>query len=287
MERMRILPVILLLAAVVCGCPRDVVDDTGQRSAGTATHPWELSGWELPSELAEVSEESSAAFSAADEVTPPALRGPAFSPTDTMDPALLPGRWLQVCQVSAEKMNLVPVGEMDLLELQPNGYATYYRVEQREAQPLEGSWRKVEPGVLGLSFGTEQEGHFYGEMFAGSFLYIWNYDHQVGYWFARVPPEGTGTIEANSFSTSRGALRLADVVAQSYSGTVTGTSEVTVAGYYESGVLTMRWEDEAGSAAGFAAFIVAPDWSELAGVWWRDDYEAAPFGASWDGQREQ
>ena len=252
----------------------------------TATHPWELSGWELPPELAEVSDQSSAAFNATDEVSPPTRRGPAFTPTDTMDPAVLAGRWLQVCQVSAEKMNLVPVGEMDLLELQPSGQAAYYRVEQREVQPLEGNWRKVEAGVLGLSFGSEQEGHFYGELFAGSFLYIWNYDHQIGYWFARVPPEGTSTIEANSFLTSRGALRLADVVAQSYSGTVTGTSEVTVAGYYESGILTMRWEDEAGNVAGFAAFVVAPDWSELAGAWWLDDYEAAPFGGGWDGQRQ-
>lgn len=286
MERMRVLLPILLLAVVVCGCPREAMDSGDQHPAGTATHPWELSDWELPAELAEVSEHSSADYSAADEVAPPTLRGPAFSPTDSLDPGLLAGRWLQICQVSAEKMHLVPVGEMDLLELQPQGHAAYYRVEQREAQPLEGSWRKVEPGVMGLSFGSEQEGHFFGELFAATFLYIWNYDHQIGYWFARIPPEATTTIEANSFATSRGALRLADVVAQSYNGTVTGASEATVAGYYESGILTMRWEDEAGNVAGFAAFIVAPDWSELTGVWWLDDYEAAPFGGGWDGQRQ-
>ncbi|GEM_PF-2142965 len=285
MEKMRILPVILLLAVAVCGCPREVTDDPGQPPTGTATHPWELSDWELPSELAEVSDQSSVDYSAEDEVAPPTLRGPAFSPTDSLDPEMLAGRWLQICQVSAEKMNLVPVGEMDMLELQPQGYAAYYRVAQGEVLPLEGEWRKAEPGVLGLSFGSEEEGSFYGELFAASFLYIWNYDHQVGYWFARIPPEATTTIEANSFDTSRGSLKLADVVAQSYRGTVTGTAEVTVAGYYESGILSMRWEDEAGSVAGFAAFIVAADWSELTGVWWLDDYEAAPFGGGWDGQR--
>lgn len=284
---MRLVIIIAALTlALAVGCERDAPPETAGRQA-TASHPWDIPGWQLPPGLNAISPLASEPYDSVDEVDIPTRHGPALPPQDTLDPELLPGLWQQVCFVNAEKLYLIPVGAMSLMELKVNGYGTFYSFKNGEASMLEGSWRKSAPGVVDLAFGPEgvpQE--MYGQLYENDFLYVWNYDSQRGLWFARARPDADPQIGANRFETTRGELFLKDVVAQSYQGILYSDNEVVVAGYYDKGVLSMRWEDERGNLGGYAAFIVSEDWQELKGVWWIDDYEAAPFGGPWNGKRK-
>jgi len=277
-----LLPICCALLVTAAGCLRDVPDTGDVPATATATHPWELPGYELPPELERTSAETET-----NTTEQPVMRGPKLPGTDTLDPELLLGRWLQVCFVKEEKMNQSVVGSMNILEIQPGGMSRYLDIRDNEATPLDGTWSKLAPGVLGLGFGEDrQQLEMYGELFAGQFLYLWSYDTQQGLWFARMPDAAAPRIEANLFEHTRGELHLTDVVAQSYRGVLSGESEITVGGYYESGVMTMAWEDQAGNLGGFAAYIVSPDWETLDGVWWIDDWEAAPFGGRWQATRK-
>jgi len=262
---------LLLLAT---GCPRE--QPAGPR--GTATHPWELPGWESATAPAPVETTESDA-----EIDQPARHGPSLPSEDTLDPALLPGQWLQICIVAEERMQLIPPGEMDIFQFGDNGQAYYQGVAEGQlGEPMSGSWYKTQPGVLTLDFGGSAD--FYGELYRGAFLYLWNYDRQIGFWYARVPTEATAGIERNRFDTSRGPLLFTDVVGLSFSGSAGEAEEIAIStGYYFAGVLSLRWEDPQYHSSGYAMFIVSPDWQELMGTWWIDDYEAAPFGGSWDG----
>ena len=61
---------------------------------------------------------------------------------------------------------------------------------------------------------------------------------------------------------------------------------MTINGFYNRGVLSIRWEQDDRAGAGYAAFVVGKDWQTLKGAWWIDDYEAIPFSDAWDGTRE-
>ncbi|MCH7472273.1 hypothetical protein IIA79_04905 [bacterium] len=269
-----------LLVFLLAACPREYPPGENPAEFANATHPWELPGWKPPPGLKPAATQRAKSG----DVKLPKLRGPALPADDTLDPALLPGRWLLVCSVREEKMELMAVGEMDLVELRRDGTVAYNFITGGEGDVKEGTWGKLEPGVVGLAIGNTEMLELYGQIFGEDFLYLWNYDFQVGHWFVRLPVEATERIEANSFRTSWGELKFKDVVQQSYSGTLSAESEISVGGFYESGVLSMRWEDERSNRAGFAAFRVGAGWNELQGTWWIDDYEAAPFGGSLDGE---
>ncbi len=121
-------------------------------------------------------------------------------------------------------------------------------------------------------------------MFGEDFFFFWSYNGSVGMWFARLPGESTPRIEHNHFSSNLGDIHLESVNDNVFYGTAEGEYARDIAGIYTNGILLMRWEEPDTSAAGYAAFIVAPDWSELNGVWWIDDYEAAPFGGPYTAQ---
>jgi len=269
---------------LLCGCDRDRDPETLARA--TVTHPWELESWQVPPELAAARQPAMPEYDAEQQVETPNRHGPVLPEQDTLDPQLLPGTWLQICFTAIERLNLVPPGEMNLIDLRPDGSGTYYAVHEYKATQYEGSWSKTRPGVVELGFGENgvtQE--MYGQLFEEDFLYLWNYDNQEGLWLARARPEMSPPIQANHFETTRGEMRLTDVVAQSYQGQLIAENEIVIAGYYEMGVLSMRWEDERGNLGGYAAFLVSPDWQQLTGVWWIDDYQAAPFGGGWNGTR--
>jgi hypothetical protein len=273
----------LVLAA---GCEREMPPEDSGRQA-TASHPWELPGWTVPPELSAVSPLASEPYDSVDEVDLPTRHGPVLPEQDTLDPAILPGLWQQVCYVNQEKLNLIPVGGMNLMELQAGGYSAFYSVQNGETAMMDGNWRKSAAGVVELAFGADGVPQaMYGQLYEDDFLYLWNYENQRGLWFARARPDAAPQIGANRFDTTRGELFLKDVVSQSYQGTVSADNEIIVAGYYDKGVLSMRWEDERGNLGGYAAFIVSEDWQTLKGVWWIDDYQAAPFGGPWNGTKK-
>lgn len=269
---------------LVVGCQRD--RDPSAIAQATATHPWELEGWQAPSELDRRIPAGGEDYDVDQQVEIPTRHGPVLPETDTLDPQLLPGAWLQICYIKEEKLGLVPPGEMNVLDLRPDGSGIYVAYHNYEGVRHEGTWLKSRPGVVQLAFGEHGVAQdMYGQLFEEEFLYLWNYDSQEGLWLARARPDRSSTIEANHFDTTRGELQLTTVVAQSYQGKLLAENEVVVAGYYELGVLSMRWEDERGNLGGYAAFIVGEDWRDLTGVWWIDDYQAAPFGGGWSGTR--
>lgn len=276
--------VVGLATVLAAGCQRELPAD-GSRQPGTATHTWELP--EFRAAATEMQTTAAAeAPATSNQVETPTLRGPRLSGQDTLDPGRLSGLWLQVVTVDREIMNLVPTEIVHLLEIQPNNRAAVYRATDQEPIRLEGSWSKPAPGQFILSITGQAELSFFGEMFGDNFLYLWSYDIQVGNWYARLPEGGATQIAANTFDTTRGVLEFKDVVGLSYSGVLHADNEVDVRGLFSNGVLSMRWEDQKGNLGGFAAFIVDPQWNNLQGVWWIDDYEAAPFGGTWNGTRK-
>jgi len=279
--------IVVACLLVVTGCQRDGVREAEEARGQLATHPWELPDWQMPDEVMAQRPDAAANYDAEEQVETPTKRGPSLPEIDTFDPELVPGRWLQVCMVSREQLALVPSGEMDMMELRADGKGAYHSVSQGEVQSIEGNWEKLEAGMLAIGFGEGDLLPMYGELRDENFLYIWNYENQQGIWFTRLPQEATPEIQANTYDSTRGRLHFQDVVARSYSGYVEGESELNMRGFYESGILTMRWEDEKNNVGGYAAFRVGPDWQEMHGVWWIDDYEAAPFGGAWNCTRAE
>jgi len=254
---------------------------------GDATHPWDIGDDSIASGIPELGGNQDASDGdSSGEVAVPTLRGPILSQQDTLDTDQIPGLWIQVCRVRDEKMDLYPVEEMDLLQLTPENKAILTIVSQGEIyQTIEGNWRKAAPGKFGMSMGEYDEKVSFAEMYGPNFLYIWDYDIQLGVWYARAQQNASNQIEANLFDTSRGMLHFTNVVGNSYQGYLDSAHKNDLRGMYVGGILTMRWEDQKGKLGGFAAFIVDPGWETLDGVWWIDDYEAAPFGGPWTGTR--
>lgn len=249
------------------------------RVASSGRHPWDA-GRPLPFAPQKAAPQAEVE---AQQTEPESLeRGPAFSPGDTLSEADIPGRYLQVVVVREEKMSQVPLGYQDILTLEPGGHFLWKNLTDWQEDTAEGSWRKPGPGKLQLELGPDAP-PVRAEMFGRDFLYFWSSESKAGFWWARIPEASTDRIGFNSFSTNRGTLKLRDVVGSSFTGTVEGPRLLRVNGNYQRGVLVLRWEEEDRSAGGYAAFIAGADWKSLQGVWWLDDYEAAPFGGQWNG----
>jgi hypothetical protein len=264
----------------VSACPREYPAGKDPTLNAKASHPWELSGANAAQQS---TQNPSAANSAGTQVEFPDQRGPRLPAEDTLDESQLAGTWRQACFVHEEKVQLSSAENMNLMELQASGSVAYHLYMNGQQDVREGTWHKAKPGVLDIRIGSPTEMLFYGQLVDGQFLYLWNYDRQEGLWYARQPEKFAPRLEHNRFSTTRGDLKLTNVVQNQYSGTLTesGTA-VEVRGLYREGVLTMDWRDAQHSSNGFAVFIVSPDSISLHGYWWLDDYEAAPFGGVWD-----
>lgn len=279
---------ILLIALMLLanGCPREP-DSARLAGGGTNAHPWEQEGWEHPLRarqraLEAAQQQGSGAETA---VEAPALRGPAFSADDTLVEENLPGQWLQVCTVGNERINLVSPDSMDLIELQPSGSLSWAFIGQDGQRFVQGYWEKTGPGQMVLQMGDNPPTDIQAQMYGSEFLFLWSYDLKVGNWLVRLPVQGPPQVLRNTFSTSAGNFVITQLGSLGYRGVVFGEGhyERNVGGAYFPGVLTMVWEEEATNSSGYAAFIVDPEFKSLDGVWWLDDYEAAPFGGSWTG----
>jgi hypothetical protein len=255
---------------------------------GTATHPWELPGYSedeiharaLPQAEGDDAEQQSAG----NDVQLPVMRGPAFAAEDTLDPATIPGQWLQVCVSADEKIDIPPYAELDMLELREDGSMTWnVRSADNQSKYLEGQWAKSGPGLLSLTVTGGQPVPLNCQLFGKNFLFAWSYDQKLGHWFARLPATGAERITRNRFKTTFGNMIFTEVGDKGFRGEVDGEYTRTIGGLYLPGVITMRWEEGATRSGGFAAFIVDADFKTLDGVWWLDDYEAAPFGGAWTG----
>ncbi|MCC7478113.1 hypothetical protein IT575_06590 [bacterium] len=275
-----LLALVLSLPLIAAACRREgeAVERRAQMVRGT--HPWDSPEYkspvpEMPSRAARPDESAA--------VSTPADRGPSLPTEDTLtEPAIL-GRYLQVCQVVQEKMNLIPVDQQDILNLQPNGYATWTGVNDGTTKVDDGSWKKSKPGALELAFGGGSV-EMYGQLYQQDFLYLWSYENRTGFWFVRLPERASPRLLANKFGTSRGYMEISRYVGSSFEGQVSGETPLIVSGFYNSGILAMRWESE--KAGGFATFLVSEDNKTMRGCWWIDDWEAAPFGGDWIGQSQ-
>ncbi len=275
--RCAILALVLGLPLFSSACRRDGEAAERQAAQVRGTHPWDSPEFKSP--VPEVPLRGRPDDS--EGVEAPADRGPTLPGEDTLlEPAIL-GRYLQICQVVEEKMNLIPVDQQDILNLQPNGYATWTGVKDNETKVDDGNWKKPRPGVMELSFGGGAV-EMYGQLYQQNFLYLWSYENRTGFWFARMPERANPGLSVNKFNTSRGFIDISRYVGSSWEGTVTGDSNMRISGFYNGGILSMRWESE--RAGGFAAFVCSEDCTQLSGTWWIDDWEAAPFGGDWLGQ---
>jgi hypothetical protein len=273
---------VLLLAGVLllAACQRDYPADHPATTAG-AVSAWDFIDLETGPRMGDslpVTEQPE------QEIEPSIELGPAFSETDTVDEELLAGVWLQFCQTRNERIDTVPVEHMDVLEIGPSGQLVWHFINEGQDNPQAGWWEKTSPGVVAFQLGEQPGNEFRLQMFGGDFFFFWNYAGSIGMWFARLPEEASPRIEHNHFSSNLGDFHFESVNDNVYYGTAEGEYTRDIAGIYTNGILLMRWEEPETNAAGYAAFIVAPDWSELNGVWWIDDYEAAPFGGPYTAQ---
>ncbi len=283
--RIAVIALMCLLLAVL-GCPRDIPPEALARQ-GTATHPWELPGYTPDSSLLPSEAESAGADQAPtgeEAIELPAARGPALSTEDTLLEADIPGQWLQVCISAGERLNLPANADMDILDLREDHTMIWQiRQAEQETQFLEGNWAKPGPGQFSLQTTGMDAVPLYGQMFNHDFLFLWSYDQKLGHWFVRLPVSGGERITRNRFATTFGNMIFTEVGDLGFHGVVYGEYERSIGGRYLPGVLTMRWEETQTKSAGYAAFIVDPEFNTLDGVWWLDDYEAAPFGGPWTG----
>lgn len=279
---LRLLSLISLaaLALLAASCPRSGTAVEARAAEVRGTHPWDQPGYEPivpPMPTARREEDPQAVEKAPD-------RGPAMPRVDTLDEKLLLGDYIQVAQVATEKMILMPVNEQDRMSLQPNGYAIWTRVVDFKETPMDGNWSKPKPGYLQVTFGGGSM-ELQSQLYEGKFLYLWSSRNRTGFWFARIPQRAAPRILASDFDTSRGHLHISRYVGASWEGEVSGDQPLRVSGFYNAGILTVRWEALSGSGAGYAAFVCDEDFSSLHGTWWLDDWEASPFGGGWEATR--
>jgi hypothetical protein len=279
--------VLLLLVVLIAGCPRTYPEGVDPQAQVRGSHPWDspaFDGKEL-ARTQDSADDQRMEASGGGVIDARPERGPAFPEQDTLDESKLVGSWLVVAATADEKQYILPTSDQDTFELQPRGYLVYHAVADWKDTTSDGHWKKVKPGVLGISIGSGgQITEFSSQLYEDGFLYMWSYDQRSGLWMARLPEKYTDRLEANRFDTTRGTLVLSDVVGTSFSGKVAGTRSMTVSGFYNRGIISMRWDQDDRTGSGFAMFIVSPDWKSLKGAWWIDDYEAAPFSGPWDGK---
>jgi hypothetical protein len=270
-------------ALLLCACQRHYSAGAQPQQYGAATHPWEMKDFRMP-----LAPREGQAGGAAEVDIPPDI-GPQLPKTDTIDPAQLPGLWLQVCGAANERVNLVLPENMNELELREGGTAQFREIQDNKAKIYDGTWEKTKPGRLRLAFPGATDAEYFAVLFRGEFLYIWDQKRGEADWYARVPLLPTPRIMANHFDTQAGELKLTKVVGSSYEGQILSRDGlvVRVAGFYQSGILTMRWEDAQRKSEGYAAFHVDQQWNSLYGALWLDDFNGSPFVGPWDGVRAQ
>ena len=276
--------VIMLACVLVSGCPRTADVAAGRSQAARATHPWEVPGWKPPVPIAGQSA-SAEAQGTGGKITFPGQSGPALPDTDSFDTTLLPGAWLLVCVARDEELELLDIPRQDILELSRGGQCAYHHFAEGKDNLTQGSWSKMDVGVLGIAFERGEQTPFYGQLFEKDFLYLWSYRNATGLWFARIPESGANRLTVNRFDTSRGLLKITQNMGTNYAGSVSGTGQLDVSGYFARGILSMRWSDAKNNSAGFAVFIASPDMATIHGTWWLKDLRAAPFGGTWDGTK--
>lgn len=289
MRKLLLATIVIAALAILASCQRSVSESERGISDSQATHPWQLPSGQQDWTRSMAGAEQAREIPPDGAVDLPLARGPQFSGTDTIDVGLLPGSWVMVGMVANERLDLRSNTAYSTLVLQRNGMFRLFIYEEGElARSLDGNWQKTEPGVITL-VQTDQSGRaqpvaMYSEMFGTDFLYMWNYGDHRGYWYARqTMDEPYQQIEYNRYDSNLGKILLSNVGQQSYYGELT-TPEGTVwqlNGYLVDGILNMAWIDSDNNASGFAAFIVEENWDRLRGVYWKNDYEAAPFTDEW------
>jgi hypothetical protein len=173
---------------------------------------------------------------------------------------------------------------MSIFQFSANGTFNLRLVYEGEVkQTTPGTWEKSGPGVLSVSNEGNAPQTYYGEMDGRDFMFLWNFEHKNGLWFVRRPDKSTPLIQGNDFVFTNGDhLRLREVRGQSFLGTLTtGTEEMEVSGGYNQGVLNLHWIDKPNNVDGYAAFVVTPDWKDLYGIWWLNDFMSSPVGGRW------
>ena len=276
----------VMLAVVLCGCARKYPEGADPKSKMRGTHAWNMPVYR-GEEFQFVRERPDAATTDVPQVEARPEKGPALPTEDSLDIEKINGYWLVVALTHNEKQELLPVSEQDTFIFQNGRSMIYHSITNWQDSVTQGAIKKIKPGVLGIKFGNSEFVEFYTMLFRDDFLYIWNYEQKTGFWMVRLPEQVTERIEANRFSTTRGAMRLEDVVATSFGGRVENAKRgMTIHGFYNRGVISIEWSQDDRTGQGFAAFVVGPEWKTLKGAWWIDDYEAIPFSDVWDGTRE-
>jgi hypothetical protein len=275
MQRVLLLSVLLMALMAASACPRERADGGPAVAEAKVTHPWQQD-WRPPTQPSAGSQNENAHFDR------PETPGPLLPAADSLDPAVLGGAWLQTCQVLQEEINLVPAQEQDLLELTADGRAAYHFILSGKDDTRVGSWRKDQNGALAVAIGGPEELPFYGQLFEHDFLYLWNYEHMEGYWYARIQPDGGSKLLHNHFSSSRGEIKITSTVQQSFDGTLnTGQAVYDISGFVTAGVLSMRFHDKQSGTTGYAMFLADANWENLHGAWWLDNWRGEPFAGSW------
>jgi hypothetical protein len=273
---------ILALCLIIAGCPR-TAEINSTRANAKATHPWELPGWQDP-RITQLPQGNAEVRGTGGKVELPSGRGPALPDTDSMDPQLVPGAWMRICSVAEERFILNEVALQDVMQFAEGGAVVFYTNLNGKPTTINGSWRKMDFGVVGLTMNRADEEPFYGQIFQHDFMYMWSYRHGRGWWTVRVPEQRLQALPYNRFKTSRGDLLIKTTLGPDITGVVSGAGNMEVSGYFREGILSLRWADKKNNAKGYAAFIVSADGSQLRGAWWLADFQAAPFGGIWDGE---
>ena len=278
--------VLIAAACIFAGCTRDYPDGADPKAKVRGAHAWNMPGYQ-GGELRLIKQRPETGVSDTPEVDARSEKGPALPAEDTIDLDKLNGYWLVVALTNDETQYLLPVSDQDTFIFQNGRSVIYHSISNWKDTVQEGSIRKTKPGVLGIKFGNGEFLDFYGMLFRDDFLYIWNYEQKTGFWMVRLPDQATERVQANLFETTRGQMKLEDVVATSFSGKVANDKRgLAIHGFYNRGVISIEWTQNDRTGQGFAAFVVGPEWKTLKGAWWIDDYEAIPFSDVWDGTRK-
>ena len=279
-----------LVAIVLCGlcmllgCQRDYERAGYTKGEKQASYPWENLEPGDPRLPADSRRNDGAGTEEAGNVMiPEGARWPALSTRDTISEEKLAGVWLRLAVMQGERIRLLDPEQIDHLNLRPDGgFAITYPASVPPRQPVEGDWRKAGPGQLEMTVKNAEPLTLNAELFRDDFLFFWDEQQKLSYWYARVPEQRSERIGRDRWKTSLGDMRIGNVIQSRFDFEVSGPSLRSGSGYYQDGILRLRWEDTQSSAGGYGAFIVSPDWKMLKGSWWIDDYEASPFGGAWD-----
>jgi hypothetical protein len=214
-------------------------------------------------------------------------RHPSINQVDTLDPASIVGEWLLVAHVNQEQIVLHEPGSFFPFSFMPDGRMSMMQMSSGQVTSvIDGVWDKPGPGQFSMGIGRSEPLLYYGEMLNRDFFYIWTFSSKNGLWLVRRPQSPSDSIRANEFVFESGQrMKFSAVRGNVIEGYIDGPTFTKIAGGYALGVLNLRWVDESSNSEGYAAFIVSDDWSQLHGVWWLDDYEAAPLGGSWLARR--